>query len=81
MTAANPPPVTLKLEKVYEPCMLVTKKRYVGFMYESPTQAAPIWDAKVTLYSIPYIHLGRQGDGGCGMGVSRTCSCMLPSWL
>ena len=47
MTAANPPPVALKLEKVYEPCMLVTKKRYVGFMYESPGQAEPTWDAKV----------------------------------
>ena len=50
MTAANPPPVALKLEKVYEPCMLVTKKRYVGFMYESPGQAEPSWDAKVQIY-------------------------------
>ena len=48
VTAANPAPVALKLEKVYEPCMLVTKKRYVGFMYESPAQTTPTWDAKAS---------------------------------
>lgn len=47
VTAANPSPVTLKMEKVYHPCILQTKKRYVGFAYESPSQAAPIFDAKV----------------------------------
>lgn len=40
VTAANPPPVTLKFEKVYHPCVLLTKKRYVGYMYESPTQVS-----------------------------------------
>lgn len=46
VTAANPRPVTLKMEKVYHPCILQTKKRYVGFMYESPTQTTPTFDAK-----------------------------------
>ena len=46
MTADNPDPVTLKLEKVYHPCILATKKRYVGHAYESPTQRAPLFDAK-----------------------------------
>lgn len=46
MTAANPRPVTLKMEKVYYPCILQTKKRYVGFSYESPDQVDPIFDAK-----------------------------------
>lgn len=46
MTAANPRPVTLKMEKVYYPCILQTKKRYVGFSYESPDQVEPIFDAK-----------------------------------
>ncbi|GLC63938.1 DNA polymerase zeta, partial [Pleodorina starrii] len=46
VTAANPSPVTLKMEKVYHPCILQTKKRYVGFSYESPNQAQPTFDAK-----------------------------------
>ncbi|KAL1526822.1 hypothetical protein AB1Y20_015514 [Prymnesium parvum] len=33
-TAANPHPMELELEKVYHPCVLCTKKRYAGFMYE-----------------------------------------------
>ncbi|KAK9818869.1 hypothetical protein WJX74_003598 [Apatococcus lobatus] len=46
VTAANPPPVTLKMEKVYLPCSLLSKKRYVGFAYESPSQGVPLFDAK-----------------------------------
>ncbi|KAL2641863.1 hypothetical protein R1flu_009450 [Riccia fluitans] len=46
ITEANPPPVTLKMEKVYLPCVLLTKKRYVGYSFESPSQAKPIFDAK-----------------------------------
>lgn len=32
--------------KVYHPCVLLAKKRYVGFKYESPDQLEPIFDAK-----------------------------------
>jgi DNA polymerase zeta len=46
VTAANPTPVVLKMEKVYARCLLVTKKRYVGWSYESPDQSTPIFDAK-----------------------------------
>lgn len=46
VTAMNPEPVTLKLEKVYQPCFLLTKKRYVGYSYENPDQKAPTFDAK-----------------------------------
>ncbi|XP_054790438.1 DNA polymerase zeta catalytic subunit isoform X2 [Prosopis cineraria] len=46
VTAMNPSPVTLKLEKVYQPCFLLTKKRYVGYSYESPDQGEPVFDAK-----------------------------------
>ncbi|XP_048236258.1 DNA polymerase zeta catalytic subunit isoform X2 [Ricinus communis] len=46
VTAMNPDPVTLKLEKVYHPCFLLTKKRYVGYSYESADQTEPVFDAK-----------------------------------
>ncbi|KAK3811816.1 MAG: hypothetical protein J3Q66DRAFT_286513, partial [Benniella sp.] len=46
ITRMNPRPVKLKFEKVYHPCFLVTKKRYVGSSYESPNQKEPIFDAK-----------------------------------
>jgi len=46
VTDMNPRPVKLKFEKVYHPCVLLAKKRYVGFKYESPTQTEPDFDAK-----------------------------------
>ncbi|XP_017012504.2 DNA polymerase zeta catalytic subunit isoform X1 [Drosophila takahashii] len=46
VTEMNPQPVKLKLEKVYQPCLLQTKKRYVGYMYETADQAQPVYEAK-----------------------------------
>lgn len=46
VTSQNPFPVRLKLEKVYHPSILQTKKRYVGYMYETPDQTTPIYEAK-----------------------------------
>ncbi|KAF3772835.1 DNA polymerase zeta catalytic subunit [Nymphaea thermarum] len=46
VTAMNPYPVTLKMEKVYNPCFLLTKKRYVGYSYENSGQTKPTFDAK-----------------------------------
>mmetsp|Transcript_3653 Transcript_3653/g.9856 ORF Transcript_3653/g.9856 Transcript_3653/m.9856 type:complete len:447 (+) Transcript_3653:5303-6643(+) len=46
VTAANPPPVQLKLEKVYVASLLQTKKKYCGMKYESPNENNPTFEAK-----------------------------------
>jgi DNA polymerase family B/C4-type zinc-finger of DNA polymerase delta len=42
----HPAPVELELEKIYQPSVLCSKKRYVGFKYESPDQLLPDFEAK-----------------------------------
>ena len=49
ITALNPPDVVLKFEKVYFPCILATKKRYVGAMFETEQQEEWHFEAKVML--------------------------------
>lgn len=46
VTQQNPFPVCLKLEKIYQPSILQTKKRYVGYMYESSNQSTATYEAK-----------------------------------
>jgi DNA polymerase zeta len=46
ITDMHPRPVKLKFEKVYHPCVLLAKKRYVGFKYEHRNQKEPEFDAK-----------------------------------
>ncbi|CAI7612325.1 unnamed protein product [Penicillium viridicatum] len=46
VTDLNPRPIKLKFEKVYHPCILLAKKRYVGFKYEHRKQKEPEFDAK-----------------------------------
>ena len=45
ITAMNPKPVRLQMEKVYMPCMLVAKKRYVGMKWEVGNDQ-PVLEAK-----------------------------------
>ncbi|PLW35952.1 hypothetical protein PCASD_12701 [Puccinia coronata f. sp. avenae] len=46
VTKKNPAPVKLKFEKVYLPCVLMAKKRYVGAKYENLSDTEPVFDAK-----------------------------------
>ncbi|PWN32602.1 uncharacterized protein FA14DRAFT_111397, partial [Meira miltonrushii] len=46
ITANNPKPIKLKFEKVYLPSVLLAKKRYVGFMYETLSDVVPAFNAK-----------------------------------
>jgi DNA polymerase zeta len=46
ITNQNPVPMKLNFEKVYLPCVLLAKKRYVGFMYENISDHTPVFDAK-----------------------------------
>lgn len=46
ITASNPHPIRMKFEKIYQPCVLQTKKRYCGFKYEYSEQKKPEFEAK-----------------------------------
>ncbi|AAZ13094.1 DNA polymerase zeta catalytic subunit, putative [Trypanosoma brucei brucei TREU927] len=46
VTAVNPAPVRLQFEKVLFPCLLLVKKRYVGYAYFKPEQQEPQFLAK-----------------------------------
>lgn len=45
VTRDSPTPVALKFEKIYFPSVLMTKKRYCGYKYESE-MSVPVFDAK-----------------------------------
>lgn len=90
VTACNPDPVTLKMEKVYHPCMLLSKKRYVGFAYETPDQVRPdhvvhVHEALRTWTSVSLQnHIEDLPEHGCvpSVGVWRkgTALCAGTAW-
>ena len=41
-----PKPLKLKFEKIYYPSLLLAKKRYIGYMFETPDQTEGLIDAK-----------------------------------
>lgn len=46
VTEFFPDPIKLKFEKVYHPCVLLAKKRYVGNCFEFENQKVPKFEAK-----------------------------------
>jgi len=46
ITSRAPENVALKFEKVYHPCVLVAKKRYTGYMFETEAQETGSLDVK-----------------------------------
>lgn len=46
ITNMFPKPLKLKFEKIYYPSILLAKKRYIGYMFETPQQTEPVLDAK-----------------------------------
>lgn len=56
ITSLSPEAVVLKLEKVYTRCFMISKKRYVGYSYESPEQKEGSYDAKGALLFSQFYH-------------------------
>lgn len=74
--------------QVYLPCVLQTKKRYVGYMYESLDQKNPVFDAKgietvrrdgcpavAKVTSIPKFFFSFCLDNVTGSTCQSHCSC------
>lgn len=66
ITSKSPLDVVLKMEKVYLPCVLASKKRYVGYSYESKSQAEPHFDAKG-------IEVARRDQCPCTVKIQEKC--------
>lgn len=65
ISALFPSPIRLKFEKVYQPCVLVTKKRYTGYCYVSENEK-PLWVVVVCV---------RRSVEGKGIEMIRSDQC------
>ncbi|KAI7872574.1 hypothetical protein BDF14DRAFT_1716926 [Spinellus fusiger] len=48
VTKLNPCPIKLRFEKIYHPCILISKKRYTGYKYEHISSTKPVLESKGT---------------------------------
>lgn len=66
-----PAPIRLKFEKVYQPCVLVTKKRYTGYCYSGEGEA-PVWARRAGV---------RRSVEGKGIEMIRSDQCAYVKWV
>lgn len=66
-----PAPIRLKFEKVYQPCVLVTKKRYTGYCYKSEDDS-PVLGVVLCL---------SRSVEGKGIEMIRSDQCAYVKWV
>ena len=87
-------PIKFNLEKVYLPCILQTKKRYVGWKYESPSDEPKLDDkgietmrsdqcpvvANILREALKALFRTKQGDGYSRRAKSRVKRVLVNFW-
>lgn len=60
VTASNPPPMELELEKVYHPCMMVSKKRCAHYIYVGCPLLLQAFGSRKSIGKIDFTFVGMQ---------------------